>query len=151
MYVCIYIYIHIRIFVLIMYTAHQCQSKWTNYSARLRSAHHSSASVAVALVCCTARANLSLVRCMPSAAVVAQNIWTLLRVLARKLVLKKIYIHMFLGGLSWVGLASGTCQSSCLQINQTLGKRSSRGGVKIPGGFFFLGWLQCKRIVNRCV
>jgi hypothetical protein len=55
--------------------------------------------------------------------------------------LKNIYLHIFLGGLSWVGLASGTCRSSCLQINQTLGKRSSRGGVKIPGFFFF--WVDC--------
>ncbi len=143
-YVRMYREIFIRIFVLIMYTAHQCQSKWTKYSARLRSAHHSSASVAVALVCCRARANLSLVRCMPSAAVVAQNTWTLLRVLARKLVSKKKkIIHFFFGGWCWVGLdwLRGHVDLPVYKSIKLLGKEAPGAGLRSLGGFFF--WVDC--------
>ncbi len=135
-YMYVYIDIYILIFVLIMYTAHQCQSKWTKYSARLRSAHHSSASAAVALVCCTARSNLSLVRCacIRSAAVVAQMNASASS--GEKTGLKiyiYIYIYIsytFFGGgleLGWIGFGDMSIFLSTNQLNSWEKKLPGRG------------------------
>jgi hypothetical protein len=90
-----------------------------------------SASAAVALVCCTARANLSLIRCacIPSAAVSCKKQPNASASFGEKTGFKKIKIHiLFFGGaLGWIGSGDMSIFLSTNQSNSWEKKFPGRG------------------------